>query len=119
MTRRAIQASRPGPTASKRRAAGSPDKGPWHAAIGPLPDWTDAACHDQPSDTFFPTAGDQHAINHAKAICETCPIQARCLTFGMTQPFGIWGRLTEEERAALRRRRGRPPKRTTSNGGAA
>lgn len=36
-------------------------------------------------------------------MCNGCPVLTRCREWGMTEPIGIWGGLTEQDRIALRR----------------
>ena len=83
-----------------------------------IPDWDDArwrdraACRDSDPDLFFPAgrAGPAiEGIRAAKALCATCPVRDRCLTFALetNQEAGIWGGADEEERRELRRKLGR------------
>ena len=58
-----------------------------------------AACDGVDSAVFF----DEEHVAEAKAICATCPLQARCLSYAVEcEEFGVWGGATPEERAALR-----------------
>lgn len=76
-------------------------------------DWRDnAACRDADPDLFFPigTTGPalrqvQEAIlQEAIRICQTCPIQVRCLAWALEQGVidGVWGGTTAEQRRAIR-----------------
>ena len=76
--------------------------------LSALVDWRSrAACRDADPELFFPegSAGPALlAVDRAKHLCETCPVQARCLDWALDHhaAFGIWGGLTEGERRALR-----------------
>ncbi|HEY2193636.1 MAG TPA: WhiB family transcriptional regulator [Actinomycetospora sp.] len=67
-----------------------------------------AACRDLDPELFFPASdedtpkgrGDRDA---AKAVCAGCPVRAQCLAFGLDEPVGVWGGLSESERRAVRR----------------
>lgn len=56
------------------------------------------ACRDVDPDTFFP----DHASGYheAVAICHTCPVEDRCLTWAIetVQSFGVYGGTTPDER---------------------
>jgi WhiB family transcriptional regulator, redox-sensing transcriptional regulator len=66
-----------------------------------------AACRGEDPGLWFPSAiGRRHydrtvrtLTARAKAICLRCPVQGECLQYGLDEPWGIWGGLTEEERA--------------------
>lgn len=69
----------------------------------------DGACRTEEPSQFFPdgsTGGWLPVIDHAKAICNTCPVLATCRTWALDtrQPYGIWGGLTEQERRRVQRR---------------
>ncbi|MEU8378870.1 WhiB family transcriptional regulator [Streptosporangium sp. NPDC048865] len=57
-------------------------------------------------DLFFPISTEgpdmQAQIAKAKAVCEKCPLQEKCLTIalngGSRTQFGVWGGKTEGER---------------------
>ena len=69
-------------------------------------DWRDlAACRGTDSDVFFPTSEDVGAINAAKEMCATCPVQQTCLSYAVqtNQTEGIWGGLTARQRRRSRR----------------
>lgn len=71
----------------------------------------DAACKDEPQETFFPpsegTPKDQP--NHpmwarGKAICQACPVRAECLAYALlNEDYGLWGGRTSRERRQIRR----------------
>jgi WhiB family redox-sensing transcriptional regulator len=71
-------------------------------------DWRDnAACRDADPDLFFPigTAGPAlRQVQEAIGICQTCPIQVRCLAWALEQRVtdGVWGGTTAEQRRAIR-----------------
>lgn len=76
--------------------------------------WQDkAACIGHPLHLFFPDKPDgRKAVDAARAICATCPVQAECLNYVMNgtggwQEFGVWAGTSPEERRILRRG-GRP-----------
>lgn len=73
---------------------------------------TEAPCREIGPDVFHPSGRGRElreAINAAKAICNTCPYRAACLTDALDwegtadrySRDGIWGGLTGPERAAL------------------
>ncbi len=54
-------------------------------------------------DLMYPVSKfDHEQIAQAKALCAMCPVLAACRTAGTTEPYGIWGGVTEWERRALR-----------------
>src|SRR6476619_7933180 len=68
----------------------------------------EALCRDTDPELFFPigtTGAALVQIEHARAVCRQCPVQADCLDFALTtnQDSGIWGGTSEEERRVLRR----------------
>jgi WhiB family redox-sensing transcriptional regulator len=68
----------------------------------------DAACRSANPDLFFPAGTSGNAIEEidaAKAVCQTCKVQHKCLQFALetNQEAGIWGGTTEDERRRLRR----------------
>ena len=71
--------------------------------------WRDhALCRDTDPELFFPigtTGAALVQIEHARAVCRQCPVQADCLDFALStnQDSGIWGGTSEEERRVLRR----------------
>ena len=50
------------------------------------------------------TGGATREIRAAKAVCDSCPVEAACLQFAMktNQESGVWGGKSEEERRRLR-----------------
>ena len=90
----------------------------WSTA--PVPDWRRAAaCLDEDPDLFFPIGYTGPAIAqtaNAKAVCHTCPVEAKCLTWALNtrQGFGIWGGLDDRERVNLLRREYRARKAATT-----
>lgn len=47
---------------------------------------------------FFPSSGNSHAYTeHAKALCDRCPVRDTCLVAGWDEQ-GTWGGLSKEER---------------------
>lgn len=67
-------------------------------------DWTASAlCAQILTDDWFPNDGDHHAAQRAIAICNQCPVRARCLTEGLNESEGIWGGTTPRQRARLRK----------------
>lgn len=79
---------------------------PAHGVVpdGPLSWMVDAPCATAP-DLFFPTVGQP--TNRARAVCESCDAQTRCLAWAVADEpgFGLWGGTTVKDRAALRRER--------------
>jgi WhiB family transcriptional regulator, redox-sensing transcriptional regulator len=75
--------------------------------------WQDrAACRGVDVRLFFGPDGEQRPEREnreaeAKAVCASCPVQARCLDYALGKSInhGIWGGLNKEERARERRRR--------------
>jgi WhiB family redox-sensing transcriptional regulator len=69
---------------------------------------SEALCRDTDPELFFPigtTGAALVQIEHARAVCRQCPVQADCLDFALStnQDSGIWGGTSEEERRVLRR----------------
>ncbi|MBO0680827.1 WhiB family transcriptional regulator [Mycolicibacterium sp. S2-37] len=67
-----------------------------------------ARCLGLPTDVFFDSDGDRGARRiareqHAKQICNLCPVLRDCLAFALTsgQQYGVWGSMTPRERSAL------------------
>jgi WhiB family redox-sensing transcriptional regulator len=56
-------------------------------------------------------------IAEARAICKSCPVQAKCLEYALEFPaadmHGVWAGLTSRQLAAEQRRRGIKPVRPT------
>ncbi|MFZ4585298.1 MAG: WhiB family transcriptional regulator [Acidimicrobiia bacterium] len=69
----------------------------------------DAACRGPHSVLFFPPSFGERREDRevrerrAKAICATCPVQAKCLDYALEihEPHGVWGGRTESERRTL------------------
>ena len=74
-------------------------------------EWRDRAlCRDTDPSLFFPVGTTGLAlvqIDHAKQVCNQCPVTKECLDFALStnQDSGIWGGLSEEERRVIRRQR--------------
>lgn len=67
--------------------------------------WRDyAACAGDSGEDFYPIKGDDAAVARAKAVCQSCPVQAECLSTALDtgERLGIWGGYTPEEREAIR-----------------
>jgi WhiB family transcriptional regulator, redox-sensing transcriptional regulator len=68
------------------------------------------ACHRSDPELFFPiaaagSAAEQTQVSHAKAVCGSCEVGRKCLSYALrTMPHGIWGGTTREERIAIRAR---------------
>lgn len=72
------------------------------------PAWQqDAACADEDPELFF--AGDDEAVEQAKAVCAVCPVRTECLetALAVNEMHGVWGGMAEGERRRLIRRRRR------------
>lgn len=69
-------------------------------------DWQrHAACRTVDSAVFFGPAGErgnsrQQREQRAKTICADCPVRQACLqhALAVSEPYGVWGGLTEQER---------------------
>ncbi|MFF9853411.1 WhiB family transcriptional regulator [Streptomyces litmocidini] len=64
-----------------------------------------AACRGLGTEVFFHPEGErgQDRVEReeaAKAVCDRCPVQARCLqhAVNVAEPYGVWGGLTVSER---------------------
>jgi WhiB family transcriptional regulator, redox-sensing transcriptional regulator len=85
-------------------------RGPFAAAQERV-SWRElAACRTADPELFFPIGKTGPAIGEiqrAKAVCASCPVRERCLTFALDtrQDFGIWGGLDDDERRVLHRAR--------------
>ncbi len=71
-----------------------------------------AACLGENPEIFFPigtTGPALEQIQHAKAVCQRCPVATQCLDWAIDtrQDTGVWGGRSEDERLALRRARQR------------
>ena len=66
----------------------------------------DALCRQHSTNLFFPPATFEKKDDRvkrefkAKAVCHGCPVKISCLDEALiiSEPFGIWGGLTEMER---------------------
>lgn len=79
--------------------------------------WQDRGrCRDLDPELFFPpvefeSTEQRHARESAaKAVCGSCPVQAECLEWALSnhERLGVWGGTTERERQMMtvtRRRR--------------
>ncbi|MEX0172805.1 WhiB family transcriptional regulator [Streptomyces sp. LMG1-1-1.1] len=64
-----------------------------------------AACRGLGTEVFFHPEGERgksRAMREetAKAVCDRCPVQARCLQHAVSvgEPYGVWGGRTVSER---------------------
>ena len=72
-------------------------------------DWQEsAACRELPSEMFFYPEGERgprrkNRENAAKAVCATCPVLTACReqALRLAEPYGIWGRLSEDDRLTI------------------
>jgi len=68
-----------------------------------------AACKDQDPEYWFPVDAPGRTPAHRRAIsiCQSCPVQAKCLTWALDNHefYGIWGGTTARQRADMRRDR--------------
>ena len=67
--------------------------------------WFDrAACLQADPEVFYPEKGGSSRA--AKRVCQTCPVQAECLSYALAndERFGIWGGMSERERRQFKRR---------------
>lgn len=53
-------------------------------------------------DDWFPGRGGNEHIEHAKAICHSCPVRLQCLQAHIWEEHGIWGGETEKGRKDIR-----------------
>ena len=62
-----------------------------------------AACLGEDTATFYPTTSGKQ--KQAMAICDSCPVQAECLTEALAHAdqYGVWGGRSERARRAMRR----------------
>jgi WhiB family transcriptional regulator, redox-sensing transcriptional regulator len=72
------------------------------------PGWFDrAACRGAGWDRWFPEAEPGQPVDYsaAVAVCEGCPVRARCLDYAQATRAaeGVWGGLTPSERRRLRK----------------
>lgn len=64
-----------------------------------------AACHDQPSELFYPTRGED--IEPARAVCAGCMVREECLEYALRLHImhGVFGGKSERERRHIRETR--------------
>lgn len=62
-----------------------------------------AACLGTPPGMFYPERGDVWALEDARAVCATCPVQAECLNEALAtnEQFGVRAGLTIQQRRKL------------------
>lgn len=62
-------------------------------------------CRNYDPAVFFPSDGV--GVDHARKICETCPVQGECLEYALTERIdhGVWGGTSERERRRILKRR--------------
>jgi 1,4-dihydroxy-2-naphthoyl-CoA synthase len=62
-----------------------------------------AECVNHDPEIWFDTSTEKHA----KEICNTCPIQLKCLEYSLTEKIcdGVFGGLTAAERIPLMKKR--------------
>lgn len=68
-----------------------------------------ASCKGIDTELFFPPYDvfKQEDLALFKRVCGSCPVQKRCLEWGLVhERFGVWGGMTPVERKAERKRRG-------------
>jgi WhiB family redox-sensing transcriptional regulator len=71
--------------------------------------WTNrAACHDAPSDLFYPALAETASARDereraAKRVCMSCGVRVECLEYALdaNERLGVWGGMTESERRDL------------------
>jgi len=79
------------------------------------PDFSKASCKEHDGSLWFPRnlpdmngtqrTAEYERIAQAISICNSCPIQLKCLDYAIrAEPFGIWGGASEAERVYLRAR---------------
>ena len=54
-----------------------------------------------PEDSVLMFSELPSKIAKMKSLCAECPVQTRCLEFGMSEEYGIFGGLTPTERKVL------------------
>lgn len=67
----------------------------------------DANCRGLNPGLFYPQRGDNAAMAAAKAVCAGCLVRDECAAAGLTERWGVWGGLSEQERRTLRSGRAR------------
>ena len=76
----------------------------YHGDVDPLdtvPGWYHrAACRGRWTPADDPWFTPPH--DSALAVCQTCPVREPCAEAGASEPYGIWGGMTERQRAEAR-----------------
>src|SRR5699024_7243525 len=80
--------------------------------MGPHPTWMASGACAAPEvdpDLHFPDGTEdslpgRRQIQQAKTVCASCPVIAQCREYGMSEPHGVWGGLSERERRDIRAR---------------
>ncbi|WP_083864711.1 WhiB family transcriptional regulator [Nocardia brevicatena] len=75
-------------------------------------DWqTRGSCRGVESAVFFHPDGERgraraDRVRRAKEICGTCPVLAQCRSYALSvsEPYGVWGGMSEDERRTYGRR---------------
>lgn len=69
------------------------------------PSWMkEGLCYeDKELQKLFFSNLKRHVLQ-VKMICRGCPVRATCEEYGMDEPYGTWGGITEDERIALKER---------------
>ncbi|WP_040789471.1 WhiB family transcriptional regulator [Nocardia paucivorans] len=75
-------------------------------------DWqTRGSCRGVESAVFFHPDGERgraraDRVQRAKKICGTCPVLAQCRSYALSvsEPYGVWGGMSEDERRTYIRR---------------
>ena len=72
------------------------------------------SCRSYDTELFFHPEGERgrsrrERVRAAKRICAACPvlIDCRAHALAMSEPYGVWGGMSEEERRAEARRKRR------------
>ncbi|HEX2706274.1 MAG TPA: WhiB family transcriptional regulator [Candidatus Lustribacter sp.] len=72
----------------------------------------DIPCRELDAELWFAERPDD--VEHAKALCRTCPVRAECLAGALdrSEPWGVWGGelLVQGVIVPRKRPRGRPRK---------
>lgn len=71
-------------------------------ALAQRPAWhQDAACRGEGPEPWFPSRGVN--AEHARAVCDECPVRQECLEAGLYEPAGLWGGTSERQRRQIRK----------------
>lgn len=69
-------------------------------------EWVDQAlCREMDTATFFPGQHERASVVRACKICKKCPVQDRCLEYGLEEEHGVWGGVSGRQRRKMRRSR--------------